>query len=79
MDDTPSDLIDNRFFYSEAPDLIGKYACGIAREAAARQLRRYNVDKFGDTDFLAALDDYIDNPSVTGCDGLTPDEVSGNA
>jgi hypothetical protein len=66
MDDTPSDLIDNRYFYSEAPDLIGKYTCGIAREAAVRQLRRFKVDKFGNTDFLTALNDYIDNPSVTG-------------
>jgi hypothetical protein len=66
MKDTPSDLIDNRYFYSETPDSIGKYVCGIAREAAARQLRRYKVDKFGDIDFLTALNDYIDNPSVTG-------------
>lgn len=59
------DLIDNRYFYSET-DSTGKYACGIAREAAARQLRRYKMDKFGDTDFLTALNDYIGNPSVTG-------------
>jgi hypothetical protein len=66
MDDTPSHLIDNRYFYAKSPDFVGRYACGIAREAAARQLRRYKVDKFGDTDFLMALNAYIDNPSVTG-------------
>jgi hypothetical protein len=65
MDDMPSNLIDDRYFYAEPPDLVGRYACGIAREAAARQLRRYKVDKFGDTGFLMALNVYIDNPSVT--------------
>jgi hypothetical protein len=62
-DDMLSELIDNRYFF--ALDGVGKYACGIAREAAARQLRAYKVEKFGDTDFLAPLDLYISNPSVT--------------
>ena len=65
-EDTSSDLIDNRYFFAKAPGGVGEYACGIAREAAARQLRRYKMDKFGDTDFLAALNDYISNPSITG-------------
>jgi hypothetical protein len=43
MDDTPSNLIDDRYFYAEAPDLVGKYACGLAREAAAAQFHRYKV------------------------------------
>ena len=51
MNDTPSNLIDNRYFYAEVPGWVGKYACGIAREAADRQLRRYKMDKFGDIDF----------------------------
>ena len=63
---TPLNLIDNRFFFARAPDWIGEYACGIAREAASRQLRVYKMDKFGDTDFLISLNDYITNPSVTG-------------
>ena len=57
-------LIDYRYFYVQ--DDVGKYACGIAREAAARQLRCFGIDKFGDKNFLIALDDYIGNPSVTG-------------
>jgi hypothetical protein len=66
MDDTPSDLIDNRYFHAEASGWVGKYSCGIAREAAARQLRQYKADEFGDIDFLMALNGYTDNPSVTG-------------
>jgi hypothetical protein len=62
---TPSYLIDNRYFFAKPPNRVGGYACGIAREAAARQLRRYKMDKFGDIDFLTALNDYINNPSVT--------------
>ena len=50
MHSTPSNLIDNRYFFAEVPGWVGKYACGIAREAAAKQLRRYKMDKFGDTD-----------------------------
>jgi hypothetical protein len=65
--DTAIDLIDHRYFYEGGPDEpIGKYACGIAREAAARQLRRYGIEKFGQTDFLTALNQYVDNPSVIG-------------
>jgi hypothetical protein len=62
------DLIDHRYFYYVGgPDgSIGKYTCGIAREAAARQLRRCGMEKFGQTDFLTALNDYIDNPSAIG-------------
>jgi hypothetical protein len=50
------DLIDHRYFYAGGPnESIGMYTCGMAREAAARQLRRYGVEKFGQTDFLTAL------------------------
>jgi hypothetical protein len=66
MRDTPSNLIDNRYFFAKAPSWIGEYTCGIAREAAAKQLRRYKADKFSDTGFLMALNNYISNSSVTG-------------
>ena len=58
---TPPNLIDNRYFFAKDPSWIGEYACGIAREAAARQLRRYKEDKF-DTYLL----DHISNSSVAG-------------
>ena len=45
---------------------MGNYTCGIAREAAARMLRQFQMNDFGDANFLQALDHYIDNPSVTG-------------
>jgi hypothetical protein len=66
MRDTPSNLIDNRYFFAKAPSWVGEYTCGIAREAAAKQLRRYKADKFGDIGFLMALNNYISNSSVTG-------------
>ena len=68
----PPELVDHRYFYAECPPhsqthlKVGKHACGIARDAAARQLRLFRMGNFGDTDFLKALNDYIDNPSVTG-------------
>jgi hypothetical protein len=40
--------------------------CGIARIAAARQLRDYGVSRFGDAGCLSALNHYINNPSVIG-------------
>jgi hypothetical protein len=64
---TSLELVDNQYFFSKPPDWIGTYACGIAREAAARQLRLYQMDKFGDTDFSIALNSYISsNSSITG-------------
>ena len=57
-------LVDHRYFYEEGG--IGKYACGVARIAAARQLRYYGVSRFGDAGCLSALNHYISNPSVTG-------------
>jgi hypothetical protein len=57
-------LVDHRYFYEEGG--IGKYACGVARIAAARQLRYYGVSRFGDARCLSALNHYISNPSVTG-------------
>ena len=60
------DLIDHRYFEGGPDESIGKCACGISREAAARELRRYGIEKFGQTDFLTALNQYADNPSVIG-------------
>jgi hypothetical protein len=57
-------LVDHRYFYEEGG--FGTYACGIARIAAARQLRYYGVSRFGDGGYLSALNQYINNPSVTG-------------
>lgn len=59
-------LIDYRYLYVEDRTGIGHYVYGIAREAAARELRKFRMDRFGDTDFLHSLDHYIHNPSVTG-------------
>ena len=64
MEDTDATLVDHRYFYTLGG--VGKYAYGIAREAAGRQLRKFGMTKFGDILFWLALDDYIDNPSVTG-------------
>ena len=58
-------LVDHRYFYQES-NSKGNYTCGIARETAARMLRQFQMNDFGDANFLQALDHYIDNPSVTG-------------
>ena len=67
------ELIDHRYFYavrrptsSTTLEEVGNYACGIARDAVVKQLRKYGMNKFGDKDFLKALDEFIDNASVTG-------------
>ena len=57
-------LVDHQYFYEEGG--FGKYACGVARIAAAKQLRYYGVSRFGDAGCLSALNHYISNPSVTG-------------
>ena len=57
--------MDHRYFYRDA-DGRGNYTCGIARETAVRLLRFHGMNKFADADFLSSLDEYINNPSVTG-------------
>jgi hypothetical protein len=42
-----AELIDRRYFYEE--ESVGDYACGIAREAIASQLRLYGRTRFGNT------------------------------
>jgi len=57
------ELIDHRYFYELGNK--GSYACGIAREAVASQLRLHGKNRFGNT-ALQSLDDYINNESVVG-------------
>jgi hypothetical protein len=57
-------LADHRYFYTIGR--VGRYACGIAREAAARRLRLYGQTPVPIGDLSVALEQYIDNPSVTG-------------
>ena len=59
------ELVDHRYFYQDSKR-VGNYTCGIARETAARMLRYFRMNDFGNTNFLQALDHYINNPSVTG-------------
>jgi len=56
--------IDHRYFFSK--DGKAQYACGIAREAAARQLRDHKMTEFANLDSLNVLKEHIRNPSVTG-------------
>src|SRR4051812_27321080 len=60
-------LVDHRYFYDEydktQETFIGRYSCGIARNAVAPLLLKSRL-KFNDKDFLKALPDFIDNPSV---------------
>jgi hypothetical protein len=58
------DLIDHRYFYRRDKD-IGGHTCGLIRDAVTEQLLMWEVN-FADTKFLASLDDFIANPSVTG-------------
>ncbi|PWW76378.1 hypothetical protein C7212DRAFT_343574 [Tuber magnatum] len=69
--DVDPELIDHWYFYEWCPTSatrheVGAYACGIARDAVVKQLHEYGKNKFGDADFLKALDEYIDNEAVTG-------------
>ena len=56
-------LINHRYFYNV--EGVESYACGIAREAVASQLRLHGMNKFGNT-ALQSLHDYINNESVVG-------------
>jgi hypothetical protein len=60
----PLEYVDHRYFFVE--DKKGQYACGIAREAAARQLREYKMTEFANLDSRNVLVEHIRNPSVTG-------------
>ncbi|RPB18660.1 hypothetical protein L211DRAFT_901742 [Terfezia boudieri ATCC MYA-4762] len=60
----PVRYIDHQYFYVK--DGIGMYACGIARQAAARKLRKHKMTAFANQKSLTALRTYIHNPSVTG-------------
>ncbi|KAG0127522.1 hypothetical protein HOY82DRAFT_625038 [Tuber indicum] len=69
--DVDPELIDYRYSKIWCPTPatryeVGAYACGIARDAAVKQLWKYGKNKFGDADFLKALDEYINNEAVTG-------------
>ncbi|KAG0128866.1 hypothetical protein HOY82DRAFT_621391 [Tuber indicum] len=69
--DVDPELIDHRYFYEWCPTAatrheVGAYACGVARDAVVKKLRKYGKNKFGDADFLKALDEYINNEAVTG-------------
>ncbi|KAG0632869.1 hypothetical protein HOY80DRAFT_1141821 [Tuber brumale] len=66
-----SELIDHRYFCEWCPTFgtyqeVGTYECVMARDAVVKQLREYGKHKFGNADFLVALDEYIDNEAVTG-------------
>lgn len=63
--ETDIELIDHRYFYEL--DGLGYYTCGLVRNAVAEKLFELGVD-FADTDFLASLPDFFDNPSVRGSD-----------
>jgi hypothetical protein len=58
-----AELIDHRYFYEVGN--VGDYACGMAREAVASQLRLRGRSRFGNT-ALQSLNDYINNESVVG-------------
>ena len=60
----PLEHIDHRYFYVKE-DGTATYACGIAREAAARRLREYGMTAFASLDSLDTLEKYINNPSIT--------------
>jgi hypothetical protein len=60
----PLRYIDHRYFYVE--NGVAKYACGIAREAAAKLLRERNVTAFASDISLKELVKFIRNPSITG-------------
>jgi hypothetical protein len=57
-------FVDHRYFYNYE-DGKGDYACGLARDAVAVELRANGWD-FADTDFLKSLPNCINNPSVAG-------------
>jgi hypothetical protein len=60
-------LVDHRYFYREGSGRkICRYTCGIARNAAAKQLMHFGMGKFDPSEILEDLERYIDNPSVTG-------------
>jgi hypothetical protein len=61
----PLEHIDHRYSYVKE-DGTAAYACGIAREAAARRLREHNMTTFASLDSLDRLEKYINNPSITG-------------
>ena len=61
---TSASLIDHRYFYSK--EFEGNYTCGIAREAVARQLWKCGHNRFGVTERLQSLENYVGNQSVTG-------------
>ena len=62
-------LVDLRYFYNEYNDeleeSVGHYSCGVARNAVSGVLLKKRLD-YHDTEFLNALPEYIDNPSVVG-------------
>jgi hypothetical protein len=62
-------LVDLRYFYDEynheLEESVGHYSCGIARNAVGGVLLKKRLD-YHDTEFLNALPEYIDNPSVAG-------------
>ena len=63
------DLVDHRYFYDEfdpkQKGFVGKYTCGLSRNAVAASLLTNKVN-FANKDFLRSLPDYINNPSVSG-------------
>ncbi|KIX05606.1 uncharacterized protein Z518_06478 [Rhinocladiella mackenziei CBS 650.93] len=61
------ELIDHRYFYQryQDHDYIGRYACGIVRDAVANQLLELDA-KFIKINFLTSLSDFIDNRSNVG-------------
>ena len=60
-----SNLIDHRYFYHDQPKELGRYTCGLARDAVAHQLLESTVH-FADTDFLTSLGDYINEKTTVG-------------
>ncbi|KIX06463.1 uncharacterized protein Z518_04439 [Rhinocladiella mackenziei CBS 650.93] len=56
------ELVDHRFFYQDNFD-IGRYTCGLVRDAVANQLLELDIT-FNDIGSLASLRDFIYNRSV---------------
>ncbi|KAK2783618.1 hypothetical protein FQN52_009545 [Onygenales sp. PD_12] len=63
-DCTPPTIIDDRFFFEV--DGVGKCICGAVRTAVSKQLLGMNELLFTVKESLDAIENFINNPSVTG-------------
>jgi len=59
-----ANLIDHRYFYED--NGVGKYACGVARDAVATQLRCHGMHQLGDLGVLRSAAPCIRNRSAIG-------------